>query len=447
MLKPCSDVGFIASLAELSIGSQMTIPLHYRSPEDPWRVLAIDDTMAIHKDYRKVLQSNQRNGSGLRKAEAELFGEASIGETSVEYCYEIDSAYQGAEGLDMVRKAVVEGNPYTAAFVDVRMPPGWDGIETVRRIWQVAPNLPIVLCTAYTDYSWEVISRKLPRTDQLLILKKPFDPLELRQIAAAQVTRWHMACMATQNRQILETTIQNRTKEIVSTRNLVFTSLAKLAESRDPETGEHLERIEYYTQLILERLSACGPYQRFVDKQFIENVSRSSILHDIGKVGIPDHVLLKPGRLSAEEFEIMKRHTVIGADALDDAVSNSKYCGFLSSAAEIARYHHERFNGKGYPEGISGQDIPLSARVVAVADVFDALTSERVYKSAMCPIEARDMITSESGEHFDPVLVGAFLDCWDQFHERALENQANSRKSKEAVQAIESKSAEVAESV
>jgi len=425
----------------------MAIPLQYRSIEDPWRVIAIDDTVSIHKDYRKVLQSAGEKSAGLRSAEAALFGKIEEDPSGVDYCYDIDSAYQGEEGCRLIQKALDSGNPYTTAFVDVRMPPGWDGIETVRRIWQIMPNLPVVLCPAYTDYSWEEISRQLPRTDQLLILKKPFDPLELRQIAAAQVSRWHMTCMARQNRQILEATIQSRTQEIVSTRDLVFTSLAKLAESRDPETGEHLERIEYYTRLLLQRLSVCGPYQQTVDKKFIENVSRSSILHDIGKVGIPDNVLLKPGRLTAEEFEIMKTHTVIGADALDNAASHSEYYGFLNSAAEIARYHHERFNGKGYPEGLSGQDIPLSARAVAVADVFDALTSERVYKSAMCPLEARDMITSESGEHFDPVLVGAFLDCWESFYERALENQAQLRKTKEEkAQLVESNEEVVAES-
>lgn len=408
----------------------MTNRLQYRSIDDPWRVIAIDDTVSIHDDYRKVLQYDS-GSQELQQAEEALFGKKEpVIVSGADYCYEIDSAYQGEEGFNLIRKAIEMNNPYAAAFVDVRMPPGWDGIETVRRIWQIVPDLPIVLCTAYTDYSWEEISRRLPRTDQLLILKKPFDPLELRQIAAAQVSRWHMCNVQRQNRQKLETTIQNRTREIVSTRNLVFKSLAKLAESRDPETGEHLERIEFYTRVLLTRLSQSGPYQRLVDSQFIENVARSSILHDIGKVGIPDSVLLKPGRLTPEEFEVMKQHTTIGADALDDAANNSEYCEFLHTAAEIARYHHEKFNGMGYPEGRSGNDIPLSARVVAIADVFDALTSERVYKSAMCPLEAREMIVSESGQHFDPDLITAFLECWDQFFLRALQNQSNAAKMK-----------------
>ncbi len=410
-----------------------------------WRVLAIDDNTSIHDDYNKVLISKETDRS-LLKSESLLFGDAeSERSVSDQFQYQIDSAFQGAEGLELVRESIRQQRPYSVALVDVRMPPGWDGVETVQKIWEVQPDLPIVLCTAYADYKWEQLHAKLPRTDQLLILKKPFEPCELRQTVAAQVSRWHLSRLANRNRLLQDAIIERRTRQVESTRDVVFTSLAKLAESRDPETGEHLERIEYYTRILLERLATAGPYADSINRTYIDFVSRSSILHDIGKVGIPDHVLLKKGRLTPEEFEVMKQHAVIGADALDNAASQSHYCDFLLTAAEIARFHHERFDGTGYPHQLEGQQIPLSARIVAVADVFDALTSERVYKSAMCPFEAKESIKAECGKQFDPVVVEAFLFSWDRFLEKALENQAqssavrssdNSNPAKEKVQKV-----------
>ena len=399
-----------------------------------WRVLAIDDNPSIHEDFRKVLLNDPSENS-LAESEALLFGEvASNTKNCPNFNYVIDSAFQGKDGFELVREAIESGKPYSAALIDVRMPPGWDGVETARRIWEIAPELPIVLCTAYSDYGWEEIVNQLPKMDQLLILKKPFEPFELRQIVAAQVSRWHLNRRAMQTQMLSEAIIERRTRQIESVQDLVFTSLAKLAESRDPETGEHLERIEFYTRVLAERLAESGPYRSIVSQSYIDYVSRSSILHDIGKVGIPDEVLLKPGRLSPQEFEVMKTHAAIGADALDDAAGRSQFSHFLRTAAEIARYHHERYDGSGYPEHLSAESIPLSARIVAVADVFDALTSERVYKSAMDPDKAREIIESERGKHFDPVIVDAFLDCWELISARARENQSHSRKAINTIQ-------------
>jgi len=389
-----------------------------------WRVLAIDDNPSIHEDYRKVLLRDC-SADKLAESEAILFGDSLPEVVKNSFDYTIDSALQGKDGFDLVRESIEFGKPYSVALIDVRMPPGWDGVETAQRIWEIAPDLPIVLCTAYSDYGWEEIASELPRTDQLLILKKPFEPFELRQIVAAQVSRWHLNRRAAQTQMLSEAIIERRTRQIESTQDLVFASLAKLAESRDPETGEHLERIEFYTRIIAEKLAESGPYQSLVTQSYIDYVARSSILHDIGKVGIPDNVLLKPGRLTPEEFDVMKTHATIGADALDDAAGNSKFSHFLRTAAEIARYHHERFDGTGYPENLKAESIPLSARIVAVADVFDALTSERIYKSAMDPELAKEIIHSENGKHFDPVIVDAFNECWEMFAAKAYENQAS----------------------
>ena len=388
-----------------------------------FRVLTIDDNVSIHQDYKKVLCGTEGDQQ-LAETAAFLFGENAAPvqwpKSTANRVYQIDSALQGEEGLKMVEQSLRENAPYACAFIDVRMPPGWDGVETARHIWEVDPYLPIVLCTAYSDHSWQEISCQLERTDQLLILKKPFDSLELRQVAASQTARWGLNQLVKKNTLELEQRVEHRTHEMVEARDLVFFTLARLAESRDPETGEHLERIEDYTRILVDWLAENGPYQNQIEEPYRKQICRSSILHDIGKVGIPDRILLKAGRLTTEEFEIMKQHALIGAEALEDSAKKSKSCTFLSLAAEIARYHHEKYDGSGYPYGISGQDIPLSARIVAVADVFDALTSERVYKTAMNPEEARKLIVSESNKHFDPEIVKAFEACWSAFKKRAL---------------------------
>ena len=400
----------------------MSVPSSNPSREDiNLRILTIDDNASIHEDYRKVLLQREAN-TQLNAAESILFDITPEPNPNPLPEYQIDSAFQGEQGLELVKKSLANNTPYAVAFVDVRMPPGWDGIETVQRIWEVAPDLPVVLCTAHSDYSWDEIRTKLDRTDQLLILKKPFDPIELQQVAAAQVARSHLQMISQRTMDDLEAMVEVRTQEIAMTRDLVFFTLARLAESRDPETGEHLDRIQGYTRILGNTLSAKNLDGYQLDRRTIETIVRSSLLHDIGKVGIPDAVLLKPGRLTPDEFEIMKKHTEIGAEALEDASNKSECCEFLATAAEIARYHHERFDGTGYPEGLSGNSIPLSARIVAVADVFDALTSERVYKKAMPPKDARALIESESGIHFDPVIVSAFSESWDQFMELAIQS-------------------------
>ena len=275
--------------------------------------------------------------------------------------------------------------------------------------------MPIVLCTDYSNHSWEEISEQLCRADQLLFLKKPFDTIELRQIAASQTSRWRLTQVANRKAEQLEEMVRIRTNEISKTRDMVFYTLARLAESRDPETGKHLERIQGYTRLLLEDLAQNSSYASQIAPNYIDEVCRSSLLHDIGKVGIPDRVLLKPGRLTPDEFEVMKTHAELGAEALEGAARYSPTSSFLKIAVEIARFHHERFDGSGYPTGLSGTDIPLSARVVAVADVFDALTSERVYKQAMSVEDSRQMIVAGSGSQFDPVVVEALERQWPRF--------------------------------
>jgi putative two-component system response regulator len=192
-------------------------------------------------------------------------------------------------------------------------------------------------------------------------------------------------------------------------REIVIFLLAKLAESRDPETGQHLERVQRYAKRLAETLAKTPEFAARIDPDFIRLVYQTSPLHDIGKVGIPDSVLLKPGRLSAAQFEIMKTHTTLGASTLDAALKRYPHARFLQVARDIAASHHERWDGSGYPFGIVGQDIPLMARIVAVVDTYDALASERPYKEAFPEEKCLAIIKDSSGSHFDPEVVEAFF--------------------------------------
>lgn len=204
----------------------------------------------------------------------------------------------------------------------------------------------------------------------------------------------------------------------VSSRDVTIFSLAKLAESRDPETGAHLERMREYCRIIVDDLShqpqSLGDS---IDDHFIEMMYLTSPLHDIGKVGIPDRVLLKPGRLTDEEFTIMKQHTVIGGQTLDAALHAYPEASYLQMARDIAWTHHEKYDGTGYPHGLKGDAIPLCGRIAALADVYDALTTKRIYKDAYSHEVARGIIIDGSGKHFDPLIVESFLRCEDQFRE------------------------------
>jgi diguanylate cyclase (GGDEF)-like protein len=213
----------------------------------------------------------------------------------------------------------------------------------------------------------------------------------------------------------LERLVEAKAAALEATQDVTVFALAKLADSRDTDTGEHLDRIRYYTQILAKQLYLDSPYADEIDETFLEELYRASPLHDIGKVGIPDSILLKPGRFTPEEFERMKLHTIVGAETLEQAASQVGSGHFLKMAAEIARFHHERFDGTGYPSGLQGSQIPLSARIVALADVYDALTSDRVYKTASTAEEARAEIVAQRGRHFDPVIVDAFLSSFEQF--------------------------------
>ena len=289
--------------------------------------------------------------------------------------YRLLFAKDGQAALDLVRSDRPD-----LILLDVMMP-GLSGYEVCRHLkrdpWTSA--IPVVFVTALADVANEHTGLELGAVDYIT---KPFNP----HIVRARV-RTHLSLVCAD--------------ELLETRLEVVQCLGRAAEFKDNETGRHVVRMSHYSQIVARALG--------YGEQAAQDLLHAAPMHDIGKIGIPDAVLLKPGKLTAEEWKIMRQHTVIGARILGDHPS-----GLLQLAASIALNHHEKWDGSGYPNGLAGEDIPHTARVVAVADVFDALTSVRPYKRAWSVSDAVELLREESGRHFDPEIVTAFLDCLPQ---------------------------------
>jgi response regulator RpfG family c-di-GMP phosphodiesterase len=211
-------------------------------------------------------------------------------------------------------------------------------------------------------------------------------------------------------------------RKLQNARMATILGLAKLAEYRDEGTGTHLERIREYAKLIAEALAGKPKYAGHITPEYVDDIYQSSILHDIGKVGIPDAVLLKPAKLTDEEFNVIKRHTTLGGDAIQAIEAKIEGRSFLALGKEIAYNHHEKWDGSGYPRGLSGEAIPLAARIIALADVYDALTTKRFYKEAYSHNKSRQIIVDLKGTHFDPEMVDVFLDLEDEFNRIRRQN-------------------------
>ena len=326
------------------------------------------------------------------------------------YGYQVTVAHDGHEALDLVRSG-----QFRMVISDWVMPK-MSGIELCQEIRRRSPcgYVYIILLTSRQGTQCVVDGMNAGADD---FINKPFQPQEL-------VVRIRAG------KRILA----------LESRELIIFSLAKLAESRDPETGAHLERIREYCRVIARHLSQQPEFGEQVDGDFVELMYMTSPLHDIGKVGIPDRILLKKGKLTHDEFEIMKTHAEIGARTLDAAVRAHPEAKFLCIARDIARCHHEKFDGSGYPNGLSGYEIPLCARIVALADVYDALTTKRVYKPAFSHETAVAIIREGRGRHFDPDMVDAFEANQEQF--LAIREQFALREEQEA-EAIDQRSAEL----
>lgn len=299
--------------------------------------------------------------------------------------YEVATARDGLEAQEMVRSG-----HYRLIISDWEMP-GMTGVELCRYVRQRASSeyTYFILLTLRTGRH-NVIDGLRAGADEFL--SKPFDPTELE----------------------MRLRVAERILSLES-RDVVIFSLAKLAEARDTDTGAHLERIREYCLVLAQHLAGMQKFNSVLDGDYIQLLYLTSPLHDIGKVGIPDKVLLKPGRLTPEEFEIMKEHVLIGGRTLDAAVKAHPRAKYLQVARDIAFTHHEKFDGTGYPNHLHGEEIPLCGRIVALSDVYDALTTRRVYKPAYSHEVAKNIIVDGSGKHFDPDIVDAFLASEEEF--------------------------------
>ncbi|MFZ3220349.1 MAG: two-component system response regulator [Rhodoferax sp.] len=328
--------------------------------------------------------------------------------------YNVRVANSGERALKLV-----ESHPPDLILLDVMMP-GMNGYEVCQRLKAAegTRDIPVIFLTAKAEMEDEKKGLELGAVDYIT---KPVSP----PIVMARV-KTHLALKASSDflrdqNDYLEQEVAKRTREVAAIQDVTIQAMASLAETRDSDTGNHIRRTQHYMQALAEQLRDHPRFSAFLTERTITMLFKSAPLHDIGKVGIPDRILLKPGRFEPEEFEIMKTHTTLGRNAIEYAErSLGTDVEFLRMAKEIALSHHEKWDGTGYPQGLSGDAIPISARLMALADVYDALISRRVYKEGMPHEKAVDIIRSGRASHFDPDVVDAFMALQEVFRATAL---------------------------
>jgi putative two-component system response regulator len=299
-------------------------------------------------------------------------------------------------------------------LLDVMMP-GLDGYAVFSRLRAdpATAHIPVIFVTAMDSMEAELHGLDAGAVDY--ITKPIIPPILLARVRAQLELKQARDRLSHQN-EWLEAEVRRRMSENDLIQLVSIRALAHLAETRDPETGNHILRTQGYVQLLGTRLGRHPRFAGVVTEHYVELLARSAPLHDIGKVGIPDAILQKPGALDAAEWEIMKTHARLGAEAIEQAERDAdRPVEFLDLAKEIALWHHEKWDGSGYPDGLAGDAIPVSARVMAIADVFDALICARVYKPAMSFQAARVIIAAGRGRHFDPDMTDIFLGGYEDF--------------------------------
>ena len=325
--------------------------------------------------------------------------------------YKVKAAIDGEKALRIAQASP----PPDLILLDIMMP-GMDGYEVCRRLKAdpATRDIPVIFLTAKSGVEDEKMGLDLGAVDYIT---KPISP----PIVMARV-RNHLVLKASADflrdkADYLENEVGKRTAEVIAIQDVTILAMASLAETRDSDTGNHIRRTQHYVKALALKLREQPRLAALLDDRYILMLFKSAPLHDIGKVGIPDRILLKPGKLTPEEFELMKTHTTLGRDAIHAAERQlGMPVEFLKLAKEIAYSHQEKWDGSGYPEGLKGEAIPLSARLMALADVYDALISRRVYKEGMPHEQALAIISAGRGQHFDPDMVDAFLAIHEEFH-------------------------------
>jgi putative two-component system response regulator len=328
--------------------------------------------------------------------------------------FKVKVAPGGARGLQLAQAST----PPDLILLDIMMPE-MDGYEVLRQL-RADPrtrDIPVIFLTAMSSVEEERRGLELGAVDYIT---KPISP----PLVQSRV-RNHLQLKAARDflkykSEFLEREVQRRTREVTMIQEVTIRALASLAETRDNDTGNHILRTQHYVKLLAQKLARHPRFAAFLTEGTIDLLFKSAPLHDIGKIGIPDRILLKAGKLTPDEFEIMKMHTTLGGNAIANAeAAIGEEIGFLRYAKEIAYSHQEWWDGSGYPKGLKGDEIPISARLMAVADVYDALINKRVYKRAISHEEAVQVIREGRGTHFDPDIVDAFLGCADGIREIA----------------------------
>ncbi|MEN9896359.1 MAG: hypothetical protein RLZZ66_8 [Pseudomonadota bacterium] len=325
--------------------------------------------------------------------------------------YKVKVANNGEKALKISQSQT----PPDLILLDIMMPV-MDGYEVCRQLKSNAQtqHIPVIFLTAKTDATDETKGLEIGAIDYIT---KPINPAILMARVKTHIDIKRMQDFLRNQNSFLEAEIIKRTREINAIQDVTIHAMASLAETRDNETGNHIRRTQNYVRVLAQKLRHHPRFAHFLDDdKIIELLYKSAPLHDIGKVGIPDKILLKPGRFEPEEFEVMKQHPALGRSA----ILNAEYelgleVPFLKYAKEIAYAHQEKWDGSGYPLGLSGDNIPISARLMAVADVYDALISRRVYKEGMSHEQAVKLIIEGRGSHFDPDITDAFLELQEDF--------------------------------
>lgn len=301
----------------------------------------------------------------------------------------------------------IRSQPPDLILLDVMMP-GMDGYEVCSLLKAEAATsaIPVIFISALSDPLDKVEAFRSGAVDYIT---KPFNLMEVNARVRAQLDLRFLQKALQELNASLQQKVEEQVREISEAQLILITAMTKLVEARDDATGGHIERTRRLCRFVAERLRAKPEYRGSVDEGFIENIYNASPLHDIGKVAIKDSILLKPGKLLPEEFEEMKKHTTIGKEYLGRALEKSPGNKYLKIGMEIAGNHHEKWDGSGYPMGLAGEAIPLSARIMALVDVYDALRSKRVYKDSFSQEKTVSIIAEGKGRHFDPGLVEVFL--------------------------------------
>ena len=325
--------------------------------------------------------------------------------------YRVKVTTSGEKGL-----AIARSDPPDLILLDVMMP-DMDGYETCAWLKADAAlkDIPVIFLTAKGDAEDEEKGFALGAVDYIV---KPLTPSLLLARVHTHLTLKTVQTSLQERNTYLEAEIAQRIEEVTLLQEVAITAMASMAETRDRETGAHIQRTTHYVKEIAMHLRHQGFFEDVLTLENIYLMSKSTPLHDIGKMGIPDMILWKPAKLNPEEFALVKQHPAIGKRAIDGAEKLlGKNDTFLRFAKEMAYFHHERWDGSGYPDGIHGEAIPVSARLMAIADVYDAIISRRVYKDPIPHEQAVEIIRGESGKQFDPVVTAAFLDLADRFRE------------------------------